>query len=45
VGSSPELKESIRKSIERHKGDITAVTRELQVPREMVELLRKEGDD
>jgi len=45
VGSSPELKESIRKSIERHNGDITAVTRELQVPREMVELLRKEDGE
>ena len=44
VGASPELRESIRKSIERHGGDITAVTRELKVPREMVELLESEPD-
>ena len=45
VGVSPELQSSIRESMKRHGGNVAAVTKELKVPSEMVEVLMREIDD
>ena len=44
VGVSPELQSSIRTSMEKHEGNVAAVTKELKIPAEMVELLMREDD-
>ena len=44
VGVSPELQSSIRASMEKHEGNVAAVTKELKIPAEMVELLMREDD-
>lgn len=43
IGASHELQESIQESLQRHGGNVAAVTEELKIPEEMVQLLL--GDD